>query len=206
MTSRCNFPCWCIVVGSVVALCLVGYGVFLTPATSPLSIAAAVTVLLAYAATGWFVMPLLSDRYPATVNVATWAGLTAAMVFAAEICLEYVLLPKDNAPWGMLEFGVVFSIYAIAGTWLALERQSIREAMIGSALSAVVSSIIWCIFILATFYLFYGTNRQQQVFQAEGDFDDFRRSGMSNFSAFITEDFFGATFFHLILGPVVART
>jgi len=52
--------------------------------------------------------------------------------------------------------------------------------------------------------MFYGTARQERVFQAEGNFDDFRRSGMDDFRAFITEDFFGATFFHQILGPAVA--
>ena len=200
----CSFVRWLVIVASGVALCLVGYGVFLTPATSHLSIAAAVTVLLAYAATGWVVIPLLSSHYPATLIVAKWAGLAAATVFAAEICLEYLFLPKNNAAWGLVEFSVVLFIYAFAGAWLAFARQNIREAILAGTLSAVVSSIIWCIFILAVFYLFWGTHRQQEVFQAEGDFDDFRRSGMSSFQRFITEDFFGATFFHLLLGPLAA--
>jgi hypothetical protein len=42
------------------------------------------------------------------------------------------------------------------------------------------------------------------VLRAEGDYEDFARSGMSDFNAFIMEDFMGATFFHLLLGLVVA--
>jgi len=199
-----NFIRWLVVASAAIALCLVGYGVFLTPATRARSIAAAVAILLAYAAIGWFVIPMLSSRYPAALQVAEWAGLGAAAVFVAEICLEYALLPKDNTPWGLAEFGLVFFLYTCAGTWLGSRKQKLREAIIGSALSAIVSSIVWAVFILATFYLFWGTTRQHAVFQAEGNFDDFRQSGMSDFRAFITEDFFGATFFHLLLGPLLA--
>jgi hypothetical protein len=57
---------------------------------------------------------------------------------------------------------------------------------------------------LGVFYLFYGTARQSQVFRAEGNYEDFQRSAMSDFNAFIMEDFLGATFFHLILEPLLA--
>ena len=40
--------------------------------------------------------------------------------------------------------------------------------------------------------------------RAEGDYEDFARSGMSDFNAFIMEDFLGAIFFHLLLGLLVA--
>ncbi|HTQ56331.1 MAG TPA: hypothetical protein VMI94_17805 [Bryobacteraceae bacterium] len=199
-----RFVSWWIVIGSLAGLALVGYGVYRTPATSRLSIAAAVIVLLVYVALGRAGVPRLCGRYPAAVKAALWAGLAAGAVFAAEICLEYVLLPKDNTAWGTVEFGVAFLIYASAGTGLAWARRSLREAAIGSMLAAVVGSVVWCVFILATFYLFYGTDRQKLVFQAEGDFDDFRRSGMTDFPRFIMEDFLGATFFHLVLGPAFA--
>ena len=95
-------------------------------------------------------------------------------------------------------------IYFSAGGWLALLRQRVRDSVTGAALAAVVSSLVWCIFILATFYLFFASSRQEQVLRAEGDYDDFSRSGMSSFQTFIMEDFLGATFFHLLLGPLVA--
>jgi hypothetical protein len=193
-----------LVLGTLLALLLVIYGVFLTPSTRPRSIAAATSILIAYAALGYFVVPACSRGYRAAVDVARWAGLAAAAVFTFEICLEYLLLPQNNSSWGAVEFGLVFFIYFAVGAWLGWARRSLREATLGSALSALIASLVWCIVVLTTFYLFHNTARQQQVFQAEGNFDDFRRSGMSDFSAFITEDFFGATFFHLLLGPVIA--
>ena len=47
-----------------------------------------------------------------------WAGVAAGIVFAMEVCLEYVFLPKDNTSYGLIEFGLVFFIYACAGAWL----------------------------------------------------------------------------------------
>jgi hypothetical protein len=58
--------------------------------------------------------------------------------------------------------------------------------------------------VFAAFYLFSGTARQAAVFRAEGNYADFQASGMRNLNAFVLEDFLGATFFHLVLGPLLA--
>jgi hypothetical protein len=68
----------------------------------------------------------------------------------------------------------------------------------------MLSSVIWLIFVLLTFYLFRGTMRQELVFKAEGNFEDFARSGMKDFNTFVMEDFLGAGFFHLLLSPLFA--
>jgi asparagine N-glycosylation enzyme membrane subunit Stt3 len=75
--------------------------------------------------------------------------------------------------------------------------------MAGAA-TAIIGSLIWYIAVLVSFYLFFGTDSQARVFRAEGEYEDFRRSGMADFSTFVMEDFFGAGFFHLLLGPVLA--
>ncbi len=195
---------YCIPGCALVSLGLVGYGVFRTPSTSPLSIAAAAIALVVYGAVGWLIVPRLQHARPELVDVAMYAGLASGAIFAGEICLEYILLPADNTAWGYVEFGIVLALYACAGGWLALRGQRWSSAVIGSALSALLASIIWCVVLLAMFHVFFGTDRQNRVLAAEGDFDDFGRSGMHDFNRFITEDFLGATFFHLVLGPGVA--
>ena len=95
----CDFVAWLIFIGDLLALSLVAYGVFLAPATNPRSIAGAGIVLLGYAAIGWLVVPRLRARNSADVEAAQWAGLGSGAVFAAEIRLEYVLLPDDNTRW-----------------------------------------------------------------------------------------------------------
>ena len=45
-----------------------------------------------------------------------------------------------------------------------------------------------------------GTTFQEQFFRTEGTYDDFARSGISDFRTFIMGDLFGGAFFHLLLG------
>jgi hypothetical protein len=136
-----------------------------------------------------------------------WAvtfGLLAGAVFAGEIILEYILLPADNSRFGLVEFGSVFALYFASGVVVALRSRGIKNAVLTSVASAFIASLVWVIVVLAVFYAFRGSPRQELVLRAEGDFEDFARSGMKDFNAFIMEDFMGATFFHLLLGPLVA--
>jgi hypothetical protein len=131
-------------------------------------------------------------------------GLLAGAVFGGEIILEYILLPTDNSHYGMVEFGTVFVLYFASAFVSALRSLSIKNAVLTSVASAFTASLLWVITLLAVFYAFRGSPRQVLVLRAEGDYEDFARSGMSDFNAFIMEDFMGATFFHLLLGLVVA--
>ena len=146
----------------------------------------------------------LDRRHPAILRGAVTFGLLAGAVFAAEIVLEYVLLPANNSRFGMVEFGTVFGLYFVAAFVAALRSRSVPNAVLTSVASAFIASLIWVITVLTVFYVFRGSTRQGQVLRAEGDYEDFARSGMSDFNAFIMEDFMGATFFHLLLGPLVA--
>jgi hypothetical protein len=131
-------------------------------------------------------------------------GLLSGFVFAAETALEYALLPADNTFFGLAEFGLVFLFYFLAGLLAALRTRRWRDAPTVAIGTSMLASLLWLVATLFTFYLFRGTPPQQQVLFAEGSFDDFVRSGMANFDIFIMEDFLGAAFFHLLLGPFVA--
>jgi hypothetical protein len=103
-----------------------------------------------------------------------------------------------------VEFGTVFLLYFASAVVSALRSRSVKNAVLTSVASAFIASLLWVIVVLAVFYAFRGSPRQALVLRAEGDYEDFARSGMSDFNAFIMEDFMGATFFHLLLGPLVA--
>lgn len=190
--------------GSLTALLLIVYGVFRVPTTSMFSAGAAALVLVIYAAIGCLIMPRLASSSPDILSVAQHAGLLAGTIFALEIIMEYLLLPADNTLFGLVEFGLVFFVYAGASGWLTRRGHRLGSGMLGAVATALISSLIWCLVIFAIFYLFAGTARQAAVFRAEGNYDDFRRSGMTDFNAFIMEDFLGASFFHLLLGPLLA--
>ena len=146
----------------------------------------------------------LPKIHPEILHWTSLFGLLAGAVFVAEILLEYILLPKDNTNWGLIEFGGVFLIYFLSSVWASYHRDSVRSGVLSAMLTAMSSALVWLIVILITFYVFRGTERQAQVFRAEGNFTDFANSGMTDFNAFIMEDFLGAGFFHLLLGPILA--
>ena len=190
--------------GVLVALALVIAGRVFVPATSLLSTMAASAILLAYGAMAALCPIRLHRRHPDILRWAVIFGLLAGAVFAGEIFLEYMLLPTDNSRYGMVEFGTVLFLYFVSAFLSALRSLSIRNAVFTSVASAFIASLVWVITVLAVFHAFRGSPRQVLVLRAEGDYEDFARSGMSDFNAFLTEDFMGATFFHLLLGLLVA--
>jgi hypothetical protein len=188
----------------LVALVLVVTGRWLIPTTSFVSVAAAAASLIGYGGIAAWGPAWLDRRHPAILRGAITFGLLAGAIFAGEIVLEYILLPANNSVFGQVEYGVVFGLYFAAAFVTALRTRSVNNAVLTAAASAFIASLIWVISVLAVFYVFRGSTRQEQVLRAEGDYEDFARGGMSDFNAFIMEDFMGATFFHLLLGPLAA--
>ena len=193
-----------LVAGAAVGTALAIFGWLRHPATNLLSVAAAAAVFLVYALAGRFILPLSARAEAAWLPVATTAGIVAGLVFCCEIGLEYILLPRDNSRFGLVEFGTVWLIYFIVAAIIATTGGSLRSSVGGAVIAGMISSIMWCVCLLAAFHLLEGTWRQTAVFLAEGEFEDFRHSGMSSFPTFVMEDLFGATFFHLLLGPLIA--
>jgi len=186
-----------------IALALVAFGWLRHPDMSLLSVLAAAIVLIIYAWSGPRIVTFLKASSP-TATVAVGCGVLAGLIFAGEIAIEYVLLPHDNSSFGLVEFGSVFAIYAAVGAIVAARGEPLGRAIAAAILAAMISSLIWCIFLLGFFNFFEGTARQSSVLLSEGDFEDFRRSGMASFSTFMIEDLCGAVFFHLVLGPLIA--
>jgi hypothetical protein len=187
--------------GVVLGLSLVMLGWLLEPTTNPLSIVAVCLVLVIYGLAGYFGFPRIRSEL---LTLAGVFGLLAGAIFAGEILLEYAILPTDNTGWGVIEFGGAFALYFFSSLIAAYRCKDIRCGILTAVVSAMLSSVIWLLFILLTFYLFRGTTRQEHVFLVEGNYADFARSGMRIFSAFVMEDFLGAGFFHLLLGPILA--
>ncbi len=164
--------------------------------------AAAVGILLVYA-----LLPgQLERRGPEAVRYGTPFGLTAGLVFAGEIILEYVALPDvaTNARMGLIEFGTVFALFFAAAVVAGYRTGQIRGGVLAALWSALVASLVWLAALLLMYYAFHGTARQTAVLSSEGTFDDFARSGMQELDAFVMQDLLGAAFFHLLLAPIIA--
>ena len=193
-----------LLIGVGIALALVTSGRFFAPGSRWLGTIAAWAVLLAYGAMAVVAPFWLSRRHPVILRTGTTLGLLAGGVFAAEIVLEYILLPANNSRYGLVEFGAVLLLYFASAVVAGFRSRSITNACWTSVACAFIASLLWVIVVLVVFYSFRGSPRQEMVLRGEGDYEDFARSGMSDFNAFIMEDFMGATFFHLSLGLLVA--
>ena len=187
----------CVLLGA--GFVLLGWA--LMPAINPLGVVAVGFVLAVYGLIGYFGFPRI---HPQILSLVGLFGLLAGAIFAGEILLEYVVLPKDNTNWGTIEFGGVFAVYFLSSLVTAYRYRSVRSGIVTAVANAMLSSVIWLIVVLLMFYLFRGTYRQERVFLAEGTYVDFANSEMSDFNTFVMEDFLGAGFYHLLLGPIIA--
>jgi hypothetical protein len=206
-TASPAMPCYLrnsLLCAVAVAVALVLSGRVLVPGMSWVSTLGALVILLAYGGLAASCPVRLHQRHPEILRAGIVFGLMAGAVFAVEIVLEYVCLPADNTRYGVVEFGLVFLLYFASAVVSAFRLRSIKEAALTSVASAFIASLVWVITLLVVFYAFRGSPRQVLVLRAEGDYEDFARSGMSNFDVFIMQDLMGATFFHLLLGLVVA--
>jgi hypothetical protein len=190
--------------GILCALGLIGYGKLLFPATNNLSVAAAFVVLVIYAIITWIAPRRIEEKWPTILSASAPFGILAGFIFVSEVLLEYIVLPANNTQMGFVEFGLVMFVYALAGALAANRYGSVAAGTVAAATAAIVSSLIWFIAVLAAIYSFRGSLRQELVFRAEGNYEDFARSGMADFDAFTMEDFCGAGFYHLLIGPFVA--
>jgi hypothetical protein len=201
---------WTILLGVFATGLLLAYGLLRFPSvltassTGIRSLSGDCIILLIYAVVGWR-GPFIANRiHPQILRAGNLFGLLAGGVFVAEILLEYWLLPADNSAMGLVEYGLVFVLFILAGLWVAYQTKSWRNGLLAAIWSAIVASVIWFLAVLLVFYLFNGTPEQIQVFRAEGNDVDFARSGLANLNAFLMEDFMGAGFYHSLLLPALA--
>jgi hypothetical protein len=133
-------------------------------------------------------------------------GLAAGAIYGSEILLEYAILPDTtlNIRLGWMEYGSVLALYFLAALWTSAQAGSVKPGVWAAFWSSILASLIWLAVLLLATEIFWGTARQHQVFLAEGDYEDFAHSGMTDFNAFTMQDLRGASFFHLLLGPVTA--
>jgi len=192
------------VVGFAIDGGLVLYSKLAAPSISLISLVGPLAIFLVYALLAWFILPVLDRLYPRVLRWIILFGSIGGAIFAGEILLEYILLPTDNTNYGLVEFGCVFFILFLSAWMASFTSKSLRQGILTAVTSAMVASLIWSVVLLVTLHAFNGTSQQAAVWQAEGTIQDFVRSGMKDFYTFTIEDNLGATFFHLLLAPILA--
>ena len=209
---RARFARKTILVLAAIDAALVGLGLGLAPTTLTASrqgwmgVGAALAMLAAYAVVGVTASPALERRHPRLLHVAGFFGLSIGLIFLVEMLLEYAFVPgsKGNERFGYLEFGGMFLCLFLAGLKGGQQTGKIRDGVLATIGSTMIGSLIWVGSLLSTYYVFYGTARQEKVLAADQVLEDFARSGMTDLRAFIMQDYLGGVFFHLLFGLIAA--
>lgn len=192
-------------------LALIGYGLILFPqaltasSDGPKGLVASFIILTCYALVGWFGSGPSFRASPVAFRWGVRAGLLIALNFGVFILLEYILQPEGgaNALLGFLQFGGMMFVFMFLGVAVTLASGRVRYGTLAAIWSALVGSLSWFSLVMLVYFAFLGTARQEHVLRIENQ-EDFVRSGMDDFRAFVMQDFMGACFFHLLLSPVIA--
>jgi hypothetical protein len=181
----------------ILDLALVCYSLIRFPAAGVLHALPVMFVLIVYGL-GW----AWSRFAPRVQYWGIALGILAGMVLGGEVILEYLLLPANNTLYGVVEYSLFLLLMVLAGMLVYREISTLKVSAQAGLLTGMIGSLIWYGVLLLVFHLFFGSLPQAQVFQAEGNLEDFSRSGMTDLTTFIVQDFLGAGFFHLLLGAI----
>ncbi|HWE38913.1 MAG TPA: hypothetical protein VG406_20355 [Isosphaeraceae bacterium] len=198
--------------GALANVALLAVGVVRTPTAltasrnGPLGLGAALGMLALYA---WLVRsgPLSSRRnHDGAVDAGAKLGLALGAFFAAQVLVEYIIpvTPRIDSALGMVVFGSLPIWFLASGIVGGRRGGSVRAGIASASLTAVFGTLAWFLIILLSLEAFRGTPQQERVLNADMVVDDFRRSGMTDFRAFVLQDYWGGGFFHMLLSPILA--
>ncbi|GHJ43392.1 hypothetical protein Cs7R123_07340 [Catellatospora sp. TT07R-123] len=143
---------------------------------------------------------------PVVIRIGAVTGAVTGLLYGGEIVSEYVSSAVTDASvalgWAIVGTLVVSSMVAAAVATVRL--RSIRAGLTAAAYAAIAEYLVWYPFVLGAYYAMRHSASLERVWRAEGTYLDFARSGMSDIRAFVMQDFWGAGFFHLVAGLIIA--
>jgi hypothetical protein len=182
--------------GVLLVFALLVFGWIQVPSAAPIAPAA---VLLAYAGFAHLGVRITAQRNPRTPGVTAAFGVLSAAVLVPSLLVEYFGRTLNNA----VIVAIVVALWFCSGVLAAKLTGRIRDAVVSSTLSAQIGSLANVGSILVSYYALRGSALQDVYFRTEGTYEDFARSGASDFSTYIMGDLFGGAFFHLLLGGLI---
>jgi hypothetical protein len=196
MTDRRSHPVLAAAVTgtSALSVALIGYALMRTPAALPAvagSAALTLAVLAGCAVFPWF--GPLSTRDSGR-RVAQVGGVVGLVLGSALVAVD-LTTPSVGIPVEFVILGTMALAYAVASA-----ITGIRAAV----WTAVVGYLVWYPTIWLYYLVGYGSATYDRALRAEGEYEDFHRSGLTDFTTFLLRDFLGAGFLHLLLGVLLA--
>ena len=143
-------------------------------------------VLMAYAVIAHVGVSVMAQGHPKTPWVTAAFGVLSAAVLVPSLLAEYFGRTVNNAVMVV----VVSALWLCSGAVAARLTGRIRDAVLSSTLSAQIGSLANVGSILTSCYILKGSALQDRFFRTVGTYEDFARSGISDFGAFVMGDLF----------------
>ena len=201
--TRLRFGIVAVVVCGII---LVFIGLLLYPTTISaagiLAPLAPILILIVYATLG---LSQARVTPPSTLRIGVRIGLIIGLWFIASSIFEYIVVlnVSANQTTGLVTYAAVALLFLSAGFIGVRQDGHLRSGIVSALWSAVVGGLLWFLITFALLYLFKGSAHETNVQDLEM-LGDFQRSGMSDYSAFVMSDYFGAGFYHMILLPLAS--
>jgi hypothetical protein len=179
---------------AVLSAVLIGCALLRSPAALPVVAVSAVVTLAALA--GCAVVPWwgpLSTRDSGRYAIAV--GTAAGLVLGGVLVAVDRTSPSLGVPVEAVILGGMGLAYVVAGA-LAGIRAALWTALVGY--------LVWYPSIWLSYLASYGSAAFDRALRAEGEYDDFHRSGLTDFTSFLLRDCLGAGFYHLLFGVLLA--
>ncbi|MBI1260056.1 MAG: hypothetical protein GC204_21520 [Chloroflexi bacterium] len=189
---------------SGIALILTGLVIYPTTVSAAgiLAPLAPIAILVIYVAMGISQASVSSTE---SLRIGVRIGLMIGFWFIASSMFEYVVALdiSANQMTGLITYGIVLLLFVLAGALGTRPKGQLRDGIAAALWSAVIGGLFWFLITFALLYLFRNSSGETNVQTLEMA-DDFRRSGMTDYDAFVMSDYFGAGFFHMLLLPFIA--
>jgi hypothetical protein len=146
----------------------------------------------------------LSKAEPRLVRGGMILGLISGAILSLDLVSGYLISHNDatNAGTYLLAYGGFLLLRLGAGGWGAARTGQIRAGVTVALWCVLTALLIWFCVEFAAYYLFAQTASGAAFIRMEMA-ADFTRSGARDYAAFVMADFYGAGFFHLLLGLIL---
>jgi hypothetical protein len=149
--------------------------------------------------------PLAVGKLPNTVwRRGAYLGVCSGLVLSVDLISGYVLHdPTISARTSLGAYGLFLVLIFISGFIGTRETGKLTSGITTALWCVLTALLIWfCVEFAA--YLLFSSTPSGAAFIHEEMQADYIRSGATDYQAFALSDFFGAGFFHLLLGLIIA--
>ena len=166
-------------------------------------IAASLIVLLY----GWLTLfsPIsIGSGDTAVIQKGIMFGILAGVMLSVDLISGYLIHNGDtSARTSLVAYGLFFILITASAVRGFRQTGKFASGLTAALWCVLVALLIWFCVEFVAYYVFASTPSGMAFIQDEMQLD-FARSGATDYQAFVISDFYGAGFFHLLLGLIIA--